>query len=81
MTNDPPGSPFQAELFPAEPVALETVAGGAQEEQGLVREPSGGERGPGSVAWYALRQKEYYEEGIRSASEFWRAKGLTWPVN
>ena len=82
MTNDPARSPRQAELFSAEQVAPEAVAGGAEEGQGPVGEKAGDRAdAPGSVVWYALRQKEYYEEGIRSASEFWRAKGLTWPVN
>ena len=83
MTNDPrakPSAPKTLDLF-AEQVAPEDLAGGAEEGQGMVREPSRGERGPGSVAWYALQQQEYREEGIRSASEYWRAKGVRWPAN
>ena len=84
MTNDPrakPSAPKTLDLF-AEQVAPEDLVGGAEEGQGPVGEKAGDRAdAPGSVVWYALQQQEYREEGIRSASEFWRAKGLTWPVN
>ena len=32
-----------------------------------------------SIAWYAEKQREDYEAGVRSASAYWKARGVVWP--
>lgn len=33
---------------------------------------------PVSIEWYARRQRELYEAGVKSAVAYWAAKGKKW---
>ncbi len=35
--------------------------------------------GVGSIEYFAKEQKRLYEEGVKSASAYWLARGKVWP--
>ena len=72
---------FEEQHPDTSPRAAEHAAGKFSDSRSTTRsEPLIPEDERGSIVWYAKEQNRLREEGMKSASVWWAAKGIKWPT-